>query len=410
LDGLYVNLATKSAVGHTPHLLPSSDGNLVFVPQLSFGTSDTGNAILQADNLAALKVLAEVAPGKIRCIYIDPPYNNQEKYTHYNDVLDHDSWLSGITARLEYFNKLLTDDGSLWISIDDRGLHYLKIAADKVLGRQNFVTTIVWQHRTTRENRRAFSNNHEYILVYAKRPAVFKKNRNLLNFSLEAKSRYKNPDNDPRGPWQSVSANVQAGHGTPAQFYEIVAPSGRRHAPPNGRCWAFNSPRMRQYIKKNNVWFGQSGDGVPRIKQFLRDSAGGLNPETLWTAAEVGTTKSAKKHWLKMFPHQPVFDTPKPEHLIQRILHIATNPGDWVLDAYLGSGTTAAVAHKMGRRYIGIERGEHAVTCCARRLRCVIRGESGGISELVAWTGGGGFDFFRLNDTALRKLALSAHA
>ena len=395
-----MNFAKKDALSHTSQLLPPTDEKLVYVPRLSFGTSETGNAILQGDNLEALKLLAEIASGKIRCIYIDPPYNNQEKYTHYDDMLDHDLWLESITARLEYLNELLADDGSLWISIDDRGLHYLKVAADKILSRQNFMSTVVWQHRTTRENRKAFSNNHEYILVYAKRPGVFTKKRNPLEFSAEAKNRYKNPDNDPRGPWQSVSANVQAGHGTASQFYEIISPNGRRHAPPNGRCWAFNSPRMREYIQANNVWFGRTGDGVPRLKMFLRDSARGLNPETLWSASDVGTTKSAKKHWLKMFPRQPVFETIKPEHLIHRILHIATDPGDWVLDAYLGSGTTAAVAHKMGRRYIGVEDGEQAVTCCARRLRLVIRGETGGISNLVGWTGGGGFDFFRLNERA----------
>jgi len=373
----------------------TGNGKLVYVPKLSFGTSGTGNAILQGDNLEALKVLAGIAPGKIRCIYIDPPYNNQEQ-----------SWLNSVTARLEYFNELLAEDGSLWISIDDREVHYLKVAADKILNRRNFVSTIVWQHRTTRENRRAFSNNHEYLLVYAKNPTAFKKKRSRLEFSVEARSRYKNPDNDRRGPWQSVSANVQAGHGTPAQFYEIVSPNGRRHAPPNGRCWMFNSPRMREYIQKDNVWFGRSGDGVPRLKMFLRDAeTSGLNPETLWLASEVGTTKSAKKHLLQMFPKQPVFDTPKPEHLIHRVLHIATNPGDWVLDAYLGSGTTAAVAHKMGRRYIGIEKGDHAVTFCARRLRLVIRGEAGGISNLVQWTGGGGFDFFRLNGHSAPLLA-----
>jgi adenine-specific DNA-methyltransferase len=401
-----VKLAKKSAMSHTSQLLAIPVDNFSFVPKLSFGTSGTGNAIIQADNLAALKSLAEFAESRIRCVYIDPPYNNQEKYTHYDDATDHDAWLRGITARLEYFYRLLTDDGTLWISIDDRGLHYLKVAADSILGRHNFVTTIVWQQRTTRENRRTFSNNHEYILVYAKQPALFKKKRNLLPYSAEAKRRYKNPDNDPRGPWQSVSANVQAGHGTRGQFYVLESPNGRRHAPPNGRCWIFNSPRMREYIRNNDIWFGRSGNGVPRLKKFLRDSIGGLNPETFWPASEVGTTKSAKKHWLQMFPDEPVFDTPKPEHLIRRILQIATNPGEWVLDGYLGSGTTAAVAHKMGRRYIGIEQGEHAVTCCAQRLRCVIRGEAGGISEVVSWTGGGGFDFYRIAEPQLPKVAL----
>ncbi len=149
--------------------------------------------------------------------------------------LSHDAWLESITLRLKYFAELLSEDGSLWISIDDREVHYLKVAADKILNRSNFVTTIIWEQRTTRENRRAFSNNHGYLIVYAKNPLVFRETRNRLDFTAEAISRYKNPDDDLRGPWQSVSANVQAGHGTPGQFYEIISPNGRRHAPPNGR-------------------------------------------------------------------------------------------------------------------------------------------------------------------------------
>lgn len=369
------------------------------VPEVSCGVRGTGNLLIHGDNLEVLREISGVARGKIRCIYIDPPYNNQEQYTHYDDALDHESWLEDITARLAYFERLLSDDGSLWISIDDREVHYLKVAADRVLGRSNFVTTVIWQHRTTRENRRVFSNNHEYLLVYARNPLGFKQNRNRLAFTSEAIGRYKNPDNDPRGLWQSVSANVQAGHATAGQFYELVSPGGRRHVPPNGRCWVFNSARMQEEIRKNNVWFGRSGDGVPRLKVFLCDVDAGLTPDTLWLASEVGTSKSAKKHLLEMFPHDPVFDTPKPEQLIQRILSVATKPGDWVLDAYVGSGTTAAVAHKMGRRYIGIEQGKHAVKYCANRLRLVVDGEPGGISQAVSWKGGGGFDFFRLEPT-----------
>ncbi len=223
---------------------------------------------------------------------------------------------------------------------------------------------------------------------------LFRQTRNYLEFTPEARSRYKNTDNDPRGPWQSVSANVQADHATPTQFYEIMSPSGRRHRAPKGRCWVFSKSRMVKEIRENNVWFGLGGDGVPRLKIFLNKSAAGLTPETLWLAAEVHTSKTAKKHLLQIFPDERVFDTPKPEQLIQRILTIATNPCDWVLDAYLGSGTTAAVAHKMGRRYIGIEQGDHAITHGAGRLRLVIDGEPAGISKAIKWKGGGGFDFF----------------
>lgn len=358
--------------------------------------------ILQGENLEVLKAILPEFSGRVRCIYIDPPYNNQERYNHYTDSLDHEKWIINISARLEYLARFLRMDGSIWISIDDREVHYLKVAADKILGRENFITTVIWQQRTTRENRKVFSNNHEYLLVYAKDARTFKEARNTLAYTPEVEGRYKNPDNDPRGPWQSVSANVQAGHATRGQFYELIAPNGRRHVPPNGRCWIYNHSRMQEEIAKNNIWFGRDGNGVPRLKRFLSETQLGLTPETFWPAAEVGTNKSAKKHLLRLFPEQPVFDTPKPEQLIQRIFHIATNPLDIVLDAYLGSGTTTAVAHKMGRQYIGIERGSHAVTLCAHRMQQVVDGETGGISESVKWSGGGGFDFYRLKGNGNR--------
>lgn len=371
-------------------------GNLTHIADLSYGRPDTGNMILQGENLEVLKELAPEFSGRVRCIYIDPPYNNQEQYNHYADTLAHDEWVEEISQRLDSLAGFLRADGSIWVSIDDRQVHYLKVAADKTFGRANFVTTVVWQQRTTRENRRVFSNNHEYLLVYARDLSAFKATRNLLSPTAEVEGRYGNPDGDPRGPWQSVSANVQAGHARPGQFYEVVAPNGRRHLPPNGRCWVYNRARMEEEMAKNNVWFGRDGNRVPRLKRFLSEARPGLTPETLWTAAEVGTSRSAKKHLLKLFPGQPVFDTPKPEQLIRRILHISTNPGDIVLDAYLGSGTTAAVAHKTGRRHVGIERGAHAATYCVQRMRQVVDGEAGGISREVGWGGGGGFDFYRL--------------
>jgi adenine-specific DNA-methyltransferase len=283
------------------------------------------------------------------------------------------------------------------VSIDDRQVHYLKVALDEVFGRENFVTTIVWEQRTTRENRKVFSNNHEYLLVYATDLREFKDKRGLLDWDAVVLSRFKNPDNDSRGPWQSVSANVQDGHATKSQFYTVVAPNGQKHNPPKGRCWVYNEARMKQEIAKRNVWFGKDGDCVPRLKRFLRDARRGFTPHTLWSADEVGTNDQAKKHLLELFPTQPLFDTPKPEALIKRILCIASDPGDLVLDAYLGSGTTAAVAHKTGRQYIGIERGHHAATLCVDRIRKVIAGEAGGVSDIMGWTGGGAFHFYKLD-------------
>ena len=370
-------------------------GDLSRIAQLSYGKTGTGNTLIQGENLRVLRTLQEMYNNSVRCVYIDPPYNNQERYRHYTDSRSHDAWLDMMVARLQAIKPLLSTDGSIWISIDDREMHYLKMAADEIFGRENFVTTIVWQQRTTRENRKVFSNNHEYLLVYAIDQGEFRATRNLLPASAALLSRYKNPDADPRGVWQSVSANAQAGHATASQFYDVVAPSGVVHRPPAGRCWIYTKEKMKREIAAGNIWFGRTGRGVPRIKRFLKHSKAGLTPETLWLAADVGTNDEAKKQFLKLFPCEAVFETPKPERLVRRVIEIATEPGDLVLDAFLGSGTTAAVAHKLNRRYIGIEYGEHAVTCCAVRLRKVVDGDPTGISSDVRWSGGGGFDFYR---------------
>lgn len=365
------------------------------ISELSYGRKNTGNAIIQGDNLPVLEHLRPRHSGQVRCIYIDPPYNNRESYQHYEDRLDHETWVQQIVSRIAVMHSFLREDGSLWVSIDDNEVHYVKVAIDQVFGRKNFITTIVWQQRTTRENRKVFSNNHEYLLVYAKDARQFARGRNPVELSKEVRSRYRNFDKDPRGPWQSVSANVQAGHATPGQFYTIVAPNGTRHRPPSGRCWVYTEEKMKREIAAGNVWFGSKGDGVPRLKRFLSTGTRGLTPETLWFAEDVGTSDSAKKYQLRIFPDHPVFDTPKPEPLVERVLRIATDADDLVLDAYLGSGTTAAVAHKMERRYIGIEEGEHAATHCASRLRRVVDGEITGSSGELGWKGGGGFDFYR---------------
>lgn len=365
------------------------------IHRFSHGDQGSGNLLVHGDNLTVIESLLPVYERAVKCIYIDPPYNNGEIFTHYSDRMNHDEWILSLKKRAKSMRRLLTDDGSFWVSIDDGGMHYLKVALDEIFGRENFVHTIVWEHRTTRENRKVLSNNHEYILVYAKNYISFKRFRNKLPLTNEVLERYKNPDDDLRGPWQSVSANVQAGHATSSQFYEIVGPSGRIHTPPAGRCWIYSKEKMESQISLNNIWFGKNGDGVPRVKKFLAVGDAGLTPSTLWLANEVGTTDHAKKHLKKIFDCKSPFDTPKPESLIKRILHISTNPGDLVLDAYLGSGTTASVAHKMNRKYIGIENGDHAMSYCSQRLKAVIEGEALGITKEVDWNGGGGFTFLR---------------
>lgn len=366
------------------------------VSDLCHGENSSENRLIHGDNLSALKLLADASPGSVKCAYLDPPYNNGESYLHYYDSMGHDEWLLAISKRLQLIKRLLKEDGSLWISIDDSEIHYLKVEADKIFGRENFVGTVIWERRTTRENRKAFSRNHEYLLVYSKNLALWSKTRNTLPLTEETKSRYKNPDNDPRGPWQSISANVQDGHATPQQFYSFKSPGGRIHHPPKGRCWVYSESKMLEEVAKNNIWFGKDGNGVPRIKKFLSERKDGLTPETLWRAHEVGTTSDAKKQLLALFKETTLFDTPKPEQLIYKVLHISTNPGDLVLDPYLGSGTTAAVAHKMGRSYIGIENGQHIVSHCVHRLQQVINGEQGGVSSMLNWKGSGGFEFYRV--------------
>lgn len=363
------------------------------MPLLDKDKDSKTNLIIKGDNIKVLKKLLPDFNKKVKCIYIDPPYNNGESYNHYDDDYTHQAWLDEMTETLINLKSFLTEDGSIWISIDDSEMHYLKIAADKVFGRDNFVTTIIWQQRTTRENRSVFSNNHEYILVYCINQTEFKKNRNLLPVTDEILKRYKNPDNDPRGDWQSVSANVQDGHSVPSQYYDITAPNGKIHSPPNGRCWCYNKERMDNEISNNNIWFGKEGNGVPRIKKFLNGKSRGLTPETLWLGSIAGTNKSAKKHFLQMFPNEKVFDTPKPEELIKLILEIATNENDIVLDCYLGSGTTVSTAHKMNRQYIGIEKGNHITDIVLERMNLVVNGEQGGISQIINWNGGGKFTF-----------------
>jgi adenine-specific DNA-methyltransferase len=364
-----------------------SPAGLVKVSELSYGAAGTGNLLIHGENLDVLKKLRRTHSESVRCVYLDPPYNNSERYRHYDDRRSHAAWESMMIERLDALLPLLREDGSVWISIDDREVHYLKVAADGVFGRNNFVTTVIWQQRTTRENRRAFSNNHEYILVYARDANGFRRARNKLPPDKQVLARYRNPDADPRGPWQSVSLNVQDGHATQAQRYVVIGPGGRKHVPPEGRCWMFPKRRMDAEMAAGNIWFGSTGEGVPRMKLFLSEHNPGLNPESLWLAAEVGTTDEAKKQLIQMFPEEPVFDTPKPERLISRILQIATNEGDLVLDPFLGSGTTSAVATMLSRRHIGIEQGDHARTLCAPRLRDAVNAAGGAGSQ-------NGFDFY----------------
>lgn len=378
------------------------NSKFTFNATYSKGTEDCQNILIHGDNKDVLSELWPEYANRIRCIYIDPPYNNGETYHYYDDNSTQGNWLKDMRRVLNLLKPLLTKDGSIWISIDDSEMAYLRVEADCIFGRENFAGTIIWQQRKSRENRAVFSCNHEYILVYAKDIKEFKKNRNLLPVGEDfINSKYKNPDNDPRGPWQSVTANVQAGHAVPSQFYIVVSPTGVRHAPPKGRCWIYNEERMKREIAEGNIWFGKDGSNTPRVKKFLRDAKIGLTPETIWLADEVGTSDSAKKQLMALFPDKEnVFETPKPEELLRRIIEIASDKDDYVLDCFLGSGTTIAVAHKLNRHYIGIELGNQMSELVVRRMNCVIDGDNSGISNNVGWYGGGSFVFYSFDKRA----------
>lgn len=356
------------------------------------------HALICGDNLLVLKDIKPLYKQKVSLIYIDPPYNRGDNFKFYKDTKSHDEWIEIMKNTILELNEFLKEDGSIWISIDDAEMAYLKVCCDSIFGRENFVSTIVWQKRNTRENRNIFSNNHEYILVYAKNINLFKKKRNLLPATPELLKRYKNPDNDPRGPWQSVTLSVQAGHAVKSQFYSIVSPTGKIHNPPKGRCWIYNEEKMLEEIKKNNIWFGSDGNCVPRLKKFLANSKLGIIPETLWSVDFAGSTKDAKQELLALdIYNEEVFDTPKPEQLLYRIMQIATNENDLVMDCFSGSGTTVAVAHKMGRNYIGIDIDERTFKYTSERLKKVCEGDAGGISSSVGWIGGGKYQICEWN-------------
>ena len=380
----------------------------------SYGDPRSENMLIHGDNLLALKALEQEYTGKVKCIYIDPPYNTGSAFEHYDDNLEHSTWLSLMKPRLEILKNLLTDDGSIWISIDaDDGSiwisidadesHYLKVLCDEIFGRKNFIDEVVWQRSFSPINlKKTLSRSHDIVLVYAKNKTD-KYELNKLPRSNEANDRYKNPDNDPRGAW--TSGDLSVGPIIQEKVYEITTPSGRKILPPAGYCWRLTKEVFAEYVAENRIWFGPKGNNTPRIKRFLSEVRQGVVAMTLWLREEVGDNQEAKREIKALLPEEKnPFDTPKPERLIERILTLGSNKGDIVLDSFLGSGTTAAVAHKMGRKYIGIELGEHCFTHCIPRLQKVIDGtDQGGISKTVGWKGGGGYHFYELAPSLLVK-------
>ncbi|MGE6568161.1 site-specific DNA-methyltransferase [Shewanella vesiculosa] len=375
------------------------------VQDLSYGDQSTENMLIQGDNLEALKALIPTHAGRVKCIFIDPPYNTKSAFEHYDDNLEHSKWLSMMYPRLELLHQLLAEDGSIWISLDDNEAHYLKVMCDEIFGRSNFVANCLWQKAySERMDTKGFSTSHDHIFVYRKSnsfeilPLQKEQNKKQFNYFDEKVGKFYRRRSLRKEGSESLRKD------RPSMWYSIKAPDGSDVYPlkpdkTEGRWrWKEDNVTKRrdelEIIKKNRVW-------EIYVKQYLEDTAT-RPPATLMLNAEVGHNHEAKLE-SKIFNSLDVFDTPKPERLIQRILTISSHADDLILDSFLGSGTTAAVAHKMNRKFIGIELGEHAVSHCQPRLQKVIDGEQGGISKDVNWQGGGGFKFYRLGEVIFNE-------
>jgi adenine-specific DNA-methyltransferase len=359
------------------------------------------NELIFGDNLLALKALEQEFGGRIKCVYIDPPYNTGTAFAQYDDGLEHSLWLSLMRDRLEILRRLLRNDGSLWINIDDNEAHYLKVICDEIFGRPNFIANVVWQKRLQPDMRATMGAGHDHILVYAKDRDRFKEVLNLLEKSQDRIEQYKNPDNDPRGPW--VSADFMAKGYRPNQMYKIVGPSGAVYEPRPGSCWRNIESVYKKLHEEGRIWYGKDGSSMPRKKTYLSETEG-HSAWSWWPNSEVGHNQEAKKESNALFGAENAFETPKPERLIRRVIELATDEGEFVLDSFAGSGTTGAVAHKLRRRWIMIELREHCHTHIIPRLKKVIEGtDKGGITEAVEWKGGGGFRYYRLAPSLLEK-------
>lgn len=341
------------------------------------------------DVLEALARDTPVLSGGVRLVYIDPPFNTQVRFRQYRDDMDRAMWLSMLRDRLAAIRPHLTQDASVWVHLDDAEVHRARMVMDEVFGEDAFVASVIWQTKTTRDSRAAFSPNHDTILVYAPSgPKKWKTSRNLLR---KENAQLLNRDNDPRGPW--ADAPFTAPGFRNAQQYQITTPTGSVLRPPRGRSWYATEPTYHQLLAEDRIWFPKGGDGSPRLKLFAHQLRG-LVPFTVWGASDLGTNDDAKRHLLAMFPDRDVFDTPKPESLLERIIHIATNPGELVVDIFGGSGTTAAVAHKMRRRWVVAERNPKTVAefLLPRLIKVVDSEDDGGVTSLVNWKGGGEFN------------------
>lgn len=373
---------------HAKHRVTSND---IFDNKLIFG-----------DNLLALKALEQEYSGKVKCVFIDPPYNTGSAFEHYDDGLEHSIWLGLMRDRLEILQRLLSEDGWLWITIDDNEAHYLKVLCDEIFGRSNFVSDIAWQKAyTSNQTAKHISNTHDHLLLYSKTFAISKFGK--LSRSEDQIAKFKNPDKDKRGPWKAE--NLSAGKFYSAGQYKIVGPTGAEFLPPKNRYWRCNEEQFKQWLSDGRITFGLKGDGRPMLKKYLSEMKDELTPNTWWNHEDFGNNKEASIHLKELLSNvEDVFATPKPEKLIEKAISLSTEPNDLVLDSFAGSGTTGAVAQKMGRRWIMVELGDHCHTHIIPRLQKVIEGDDpSGISKAVNWQGGGGFRYYRVAPSLLEQ-------
>ena len=375
---------------------------LIENPEYSYGDGDTGNMLIHGDNLLALKALEQEYAGKIKCVYIDPPYNTGSAFTHYDDNLEHSIWLNLMRERLVLLRNLLCEDGSIWVTLDDNEVFYCKVLMDELFGRSNFVGSIIWEKADSpKMDPKYFSTRHDMILVYAKSLDRLTINREK---SDEIPEHYNKIDENGRR-YYLKPMRVMGGNVSESLFYPMIAPDGTEVWPISSKgqrtCWRWSKRKTEEESERIEWVNGKNGWSL--YFRIYADSSKGTPVQTIWTHQEAGSNRTSKAEINHLFGTN-TFDTPKPEKLLLKVINAATEEGDIVLDSFLGSGTTSAVAQKMRRKYIGIEMGDHAYTHCFPRLKMVTDGtDQGGVSKSQNWTGGGGFKFYELAPSLLKE-------
>lgn len=375
---------------------------LIENPEYSYGDDDTGNMLIHGDNLLALKALEQEYAGKIKCVYIDPPYNTGSAFTHYDDNLEHSIWLNLMRERLVLLRNLLCEDGSIWVTLDDNEVFYCKVLMDELFGRSNFVGSIIWEKADSpKMDPKYFSTRHDMILVYAKSLDRLTINREK---SDEIPEHYNKIDENGRR-YYLKPMRVMGGNVSESLFYPMIAPDGTEVWPISSKgqrtCWRWSKRKTEEESERIEWVNGKNGWSL--YFRIYADSSKGTPVQTIWTHQEAGSNRTSKAEINHLFGNN-TFDTPKPEKLLLKVINAATEEGDIVLDSFLGSGTTSAVAQKMRRKYIGIEMGDHAYTHCFPRLKMVTDGtDQGGVSKSQNWTGGGGFKFYELAPSLLKE-------